>query len=81
MDTQVAESSLGFDRREKAELFAAAGIEDYWIVYLIDKCVEVYREPRDGRYRYVERFAATAEVRPLAFPELTLPVELLFPRQ
>ncbi|HVX61181.1 MAG TPA: Uma2 family endonuclease [Pirellulales bacterium] len=76
---EVAESSLDYDRSEKADLYAAAGIKDYWIVNLVDKCVEVRREPRDGRYHSVESFGPGAEVRPLAFPELALPVRLLFP--
>lgn len=74
----VALGSLSFDRGEKAGLYAAAGIEDYWIVNLVNQCVEVYREPSDGRYQSVESFAFGAEVRPLAFPQLVLPVALLF---
>jgi Uma2 family endonuclease len=76
---EIADSSLECDRGEKAALYAAAGIKDYWIVNLLDKCVEVRREPRDGRYQSVESFASGAEVVPLAFPELALPVALLFP--
>jgi Uma2 family endonuclease len=29
---EVAESSLRFDQGEKAELYAAAGVKDYWLV-------------------------------------------------
>jgi Uma2 family endonuclease len=76
---EISESSLPHDRGEKADLYAAAGIKDYWIVNLLDKCVEVRREPRDGRYQSVESFAPGAHVAPLAFPELALPVALLFP--
>jgi Uma2 family endonuclease len=75
---EVAESSLEYDRGEKADLYAAAGVKDYWIVNLLDKCVEVRREPRDGRYQNVESFGPGAEVCPLAFPELAFPVDLLF---
>lgn len=78
---EVAETSLEYDRGEKAETYAAAGIKDYWIVNLVDRCVEVRREPRNGRYQSVESFSAGAEVRPLAFPELVLPVALLFDRK
>lgn len=67
---EVAESSLSFDRGEKADLYAAAGIKDYWIVNLVDNRVEVRREPREGRYQSVESFTSGAEVRPLAFPQL-----------
>lgn len=42
---EVAESSLAFDREIKGSLYARAGIQDYWIVNLIDRALEVYRDP------------------------------------
>jgi Uma2 family endonuclease len=75
---EVADSSLEYDRGEKAHLYAAAGIKDYWIVNVIEECVEVYREPKNGRYRQLETCRAPGRVRPLAFPKLALPLELLF---
>src|SRR5262249_16857745 len=42
---EVAESSLAFDRAQKGSLYARARIEDYWIVNLVERVLEVYREP------------------------------------
>ncbi|HEX5815056.1 MAG TPA: Uma2 family endonuclease, partial [Methylomirabilota bacterium] len=42
---EVAESSLAFDRVEKGSLYARAGVVDYWIVNLVDRVLEVYRDP------------------------------------
>jgi Uma2 family endonuclease len=42
---EVSDSTLQFDRTIKASLYAAAGIGDYWIVNLNDRCVEVCRDP------------------------------------
>lgn len=42
---EVADSSLAWDRNVKGSLYARAGIEDYWIVNLVDRVVEVYRDP------------------------------------
>jgi Uma2 family endonuclease len=42
---EVAETSLGFDRVEKGSLYARAGIADYWVVNLVDRVLEVYRDP------------------------------------
>src|SRR5262245_12911210 len=42
---EVAESSLAFDREQKGSLYARAAIEEYWIVNLVDRVLEVYREP------------------------------------
>src|SRR5262245_2313464 len=41
---EVALSRLGFDRERKGSLYARAGIADYWIVNLPDRCLEIYRE-------------------------------------
>jgi Uma2 family endonuclease len=78
---EVADSSLSYDRGEKADLYASAGITDYWVVNIPDRCVEVFRKPEGGRYRSHEVFKAPGEIRPLAFPQIVLPVELLFPSQ
>ena len=42
---EVAQSSLDNDRYEKAPIYAEAGIPWYWIVNLIDDCVEAYSAP------------------------------------
>ena len=42
---EVADSSLQFDRNEKASLYARAGIADYWIINLVDHILQVYRDP------------------------------------
>ena len=42
---EVADSSLPLDRNRKQAIYAAAGIPEYWIVNLDQRCIEVYREP------------------------------------
>ena len=42
---EVADSSLPLDRNRKQAIYAAAGIPEYWIVNLAERCIEVYREP------------------------------------
>jgi Uma2 family endonuclease len=66
---EVAESSLTFDRRDKGSLYARAGIPDYWIVNLVDRVLEVYREPMPDpsapygwRYRSVVRLTPSDAV-------------------
>jgi Uma2 family endonuclease len=75
---EVSESSLAYDRGEKAALYAAAGLKDYWVVNLPDACIEVHRRPRSGEYRNIESFGAGQTVSPLAFPEISLDVDSLF---
>lgn len=76
---EVADSSIAKDRGEKAELYARAGIRDYWIVNLPGRCIEVRRDPQGAAYRSLEILRAGAEVHPLAFPDVALSVSSLFP--
>ena len=47
---EVADSSLDKDREIKLPLYAAAGIEEVWIVNLQDQQIEVSTEPSDQGY-------------------------------
>jgi Uma2 family endonuclease len=42
---EVADTSLLRDQRDKARIYARAGIPVYWIVNLVDRRVEVYSQP------------------------------------
>ena len=42
---EVSESTLSRDRNFKKRVYARAGIPVYWIVNLVDRCVEVYTDP------------------------------------
>jgi Uma2 family endonuclease len=77
---EVADSSLDFDCGEKAELYAAAGIQDYWVVSLPERLVHVFRRPQAGTYQEHTTAKFGDEIRPLAFPQYGLSVsELLGP--
>ncbi len=83
---EVADSSLYFDRRHKASLYARAGLEDYWIVNLVDRALEVHRDPSPDpsalygwRYRSVTTLTPPAVVVPLAFASSQIAVADLLP--
>jgi Uma2 family endonuclease len=42
---EVSDTTLHYDRKEKASLYARAGMKDYWIINLNDRRLEVYRKP------------------------------------
>jgi hypothetical protein len=46
---EVADTSLHEDRTTKLELYAGSKIAVYWIVNLVERCVEVYTQPRGGK--------------------------------
>ena len=83
---EVAESSLAFDRRRKGSLYARGGVQDYWIVNLVDHLLEVYRDPvadasvvYGWRYRSVERITTAGSVTLLALPTVRIAVSDLLP--
>ena len=86
LTVEMAESSLDFDRERKGSLYARTGIDDYWIVNLVDRVLEVYRDPEpdasavDGwRYRSVTVLTPPAVLVPLAFTSSQVAVADLLP--
>ena len=81
---EVSDATLGYDRGEKATLYAASGLLDYWIVNLNDRCVEVHRKPvgqnsGDPRYGEIRVYAAAENLSPLAAPDALIRVADLLP--
>jgi Uma2 family endonuclease len=77
---EVAASSLKHDR-DKALEYAAAGVEDYWIVDVNQNVIEVYRQivddasvPLGKRYSSVRTLTLEESIAPLAAPEQMLSV-------
>lgn len=82
---EVAKSSLAFDRKEKATLYAKAGIPEYWIVDLAGRKLEVYRDPgpvpdKPGTFTYLSRqlFDPDQSVQPLRVPGPPCPLTRFF---
>ena len=47
---EVADTTLTFDQDVKGPEYAAAGIPEYWIVNLPERCLEVYQSPGSTGY-------------------------------
>ena len=73
--TEVADTSVDFDRRVKLPLYARAGVAEVWIIDLVGSVVEVYRSPQAGGYRDLDRFGAGDTIAPAAFPDVRFRVE------
>jgi Uma2 family endonuclease len=83
---EVAASSLTFDREHKGSLYARAHVPDYWIVNLVERVLEVYRDPTPDpsashgwSYQLVQTFTAGEHVTPLAVPASSIAVVDLLP--
>jgi Uma2 family endonuclease len=72
---EVADSTLQTDCGLKASLYSAAGIEDYWVVNLVDETVEVFREPSKLGYKRRTTHTRGQSVSPLAYPQHALLVD------
>lgn len=76
---EVADTTLDFDRTRKHEMYARARIPEYWIVNLVDRVLEVYRESQGPTYRTVLRLAPGEAIAPLAAPAASLKIGDLLP--
>jgi len=83
---EVADASLAFDRQHKGSLYARAHVPDYWIVNLVDRVLEVHRDPTPSagapygwRFSTLFRLAAADSVSPLAAPHARIFVADLLP--
>jgi hypothetical protein len=76
---EVAETSLAYDRSTKLQLYAVAGIPEYWVVDCVAETVEVHRMPGPEGYRDIARIAGRrATVAPQALPDVVLRLEEVF---
>jgi len=65
---EISGSTLGFDLTTKAELYARAGIVEYWVVDVAARRLIVHRDPREGLYRSVIAYGEHETASPLAAP-------------
>ena len=83
---EVAVSSLDYDRKQKASLYAKAGIKDYWIINVEGEQLEVHRRPiadTKGEYGFIYAqtliFKKGDVVKPLAKSKVVIAVADLLP--
>lgn len=74
---EVADSSLSYDLRVKAPLYARYGVRDYWVVDAVRQTIRIHRAAEDGVYADVEEYEAHDTVTPLLFPDLAIRLDAL----
>lgn len=82
---EIADSTLKYDREIKIPLYAEAGINDYWIFNLVDKCLEVYTKPfsrQNGNFNYQTRniILADGTIEIPGFSDVVLELATVFPQ-
>lgn len=75
---EVSYSTLEKDLTLKRQIYAAAGIQDYWILDLKNARLLIFREPQDGDYQ-LQTELQQGTISPLAFPDVSFAVSQLLP--
>ena len=85
---EVADTTLLNDTTTKAELYATAGVQDYWVIDIEHRLLHVFRDPQAlplpedlgaTAYRTHLTLAPTDRVSPLAAPAASVLVSELLP--
>jgi Uma2 family endonuclease len=76
---EVSDSTLRFDLTVKANLYARAGIVEYWVLDVPGRRLIVHRDPAPSGFRSVVAYGELERVAPLASPERELLISEVFP--
>ena len=81
---EISDSTLQYDRETKLPLYAEAGINNYWIVNLVDNRLEVYTNPFDDiqnkfDYRHKSIILPNEHINIPTFNNITLELKTVFP--
>jgi len=76
---EVADTSLSFDLKVKAALYARAGVSEYWVLDVAGRRLLVHRNSQSGAYADVAAYNDNESVSPLAAPEAQFRVADAFP--
>lgn len=81
---EVALSSVDYDRTVKGSLYAKSGVQEFWLLNLRERRLEVFREPvsmpdQTFGYRSLRIYLPDETVNPLAKPDAQIKVADLLP--
>ncbi len=73
---EVSNSTLAYDLTVKKELYANAGIPEYWVADIVARQIYVFRQLKVGAYTE-EVIYKTGAINPVAFPAIAINVDAL----
>lgn len=74
---EIADSSLSYDLRVKAPLYARHGVREYWVVDAVRQTIRVHRAPTPDGYTDVEEYEAHDDVSAAFLPGVTVRLDRL----
>ena len=81
---EISDSTLQYDKETKLPLYAEAGINNYWIINLVDNRLEVYNNPfsdNKNRFGYKNQkiFLPNENLEIPSFKDTSLDLKAVFP--
>jgi Uma2 family endonuclease len=76
---EVADTTLDFDLRVKAPLYARAGVPELWVTDVNRRVVIVHREPRPDGYASSRIYRAGELITPVAMPHVSIAIDDILP--
>ncbi|MEA5620334.1 Uma2 family endonuclease [Cronbergia sp. UHCC 0137] len=76
---EFSQATLSKDLGQKKDIYAQAGIPEYWVVNLKTPQLRVFRDLKNGQYT-TELVLTTGTIASLAFPDVSVEVEPLIGR-
>lgn len=73
---EIADSTLEKDLGIKKTIYAQAKIQEYWVIDLTSKMLNVFQTPKAKDYQ-IKQSHQFGEISPLAFPNLKISVDIL----
>jgi Uma2 family endonuclease len=65
---EISDTTLAFDRKVKAGLYARAAIVEYWVVDVTERRIVVHRDPRGEVWGNVASYGPGESIEPLSAP-------------
>ncbi len=78
---EIADSSLDYDRTDKASLYAETGVHEYWVADITHDCVWAYSEIQERHYQTIRQFRRDESIVPQLLPDCSIPVDILLPER
>ena len=66
------------DLSEKYDLYERCGVKEYWVVFPLDKVLDVYLPDEEGKYRKADSYEKGDRVKPSIFDDLEIDLGLVF---
>ena len=76
---EVADTTVGFDRRHKLPMYALYGVPEVWLADINSRNVEVHDQPIAGGYARTRMVGPGETLAPPGFPDMAIPVGDVMP--